>query len=224
MRFFRGSSTLVERIQLILSLIMRITVAIAVLSSALKRNWIILFISTLTLFLTFLPAILRRNYKISLPVEFEFIVVAFIYTSIFLGEIHKYYTKFWWWDIVLHTSSGLALGFVGFLILFVLYEENIIHPKPIFVAVFSFSFALAIGALWEIFEFSMDSIIGTNMQKSGLVDTMWDLIVDSAGALVTSTFGYFYLKGGKSRIFNRFLTRFICENPGLFKQKTKKNC
>jgi len=40
----------------------------------------------------------------------------------------------------------------------------------------------SIGALWEVFEFGMDQIFGMNMQKSGLVDTMGDLIVDAIGA------------------------------------------
>jgi len=221
MRFFKDSLTLVDKIQLIVSWIIRVSLAFAIISSAIKGSWLTLFISSLTLFLTFLPAIIERNYKICLPTEFQLILVIFIYTSIFLGQVHNYYTRYWWWDIVLHTSSGLALGFVGFLILFVLYEQDVIRARPIFVAIFSFSFALAMGAVWEIFEFSMDSIFGTFMQRGSLSDTMWDLIVDAAGALVTSIFGYFYLKGGKSRIFRRFLVRFINENPGLFGMKDK---
>lgn len=61
-------------------------------------------------------------------------------------------------------------------------------------------FALGVGALWEIFEFTMDSLFGMNMQKpmlgdpSGLTDTMWDLIVDATGALVISVLGWRYLK------------------------------
>ena len=37
-------------------------------------------------------------------------------------------------------------------------------------------FAITIGALWEVFEFGMDQLFGLNMQKSGLLDTMGDLI------------------------------------------------
>lgn len=59
----------------------------------------------------------------------------------------------------------------------------------------AFCFALAMGALWEIFEFAMDQIFGLNMQKSGLVDTMTDLIVDTVGALIGAISGFFWLKG-----------------------------
>ena len=45
-----------------------------------------------------------------------------------------------------------------------------------------------IGVIWEIFEFSLDYVIGLNMQKSGLVDTMGDLIVNSIGSLFVAIF------------------------------------
>jgi hypothetical protein len=40
----------------------------------------------------------------------------------------------------------------------------------------------------------MDQLFGFNMQKSGLIDTMWDLIMTFAGALIVSILGHFYLK------------------------------
>lgn len=49
---------------------------------------------------------------------------------------------------------------------------------------------MAIGGIWEIFEFAMDQVFGMNMQKSGLIDPMWDLIVDALGPLFSVTTGY----------------------------------
>ena len=97
----------------------------------------------------------------------------------FLGEVRSWYERIWWWDIALHTSSGLLLGLVGFLLVYVLTENERIdlHMRPRFVALFAFLFAVAVGALWEIFEFAMDRMLGANMQKpmlddpSGLTDT-----------------------------------------------------
>jgi hypothetical protein len=39
------------------------------------------------------------------------------------------------------------------------------HMRPRFVALFAFLFAVAVGALWEIFEFAIDGTFGTQMQK-----------------------------------------------------------
>jgi len=185
------------------------------------KEWTPLYTSTLTLFLTFLPAIFERNYKISLPAEFEIIIIIFIYASIFLGEVRGYYTKIWWWDIFLHTFSGLILGFIGFIILYVLYDKNFIKARPLILVIFSFSFALAIGAIWEIFEFAIDSIFGLNMQKSGLVDTMWDLIVDALGAFIISLAGYHYLKKVETPLFRRLIRRISRANPDYFDENNK---
>ena len=99
---------------------------------------------------------------------------------------------------------------------------------PGFIAFFAFMFALGMGALWEIFEFSMDKIFGMNMQKpmfgdySGLTDTMYDLIVDAIGALFISVLGYGYLKKAKAKSFlERWIWSFIVKNPRLFIKKRK---
>jgi len=205
-----------ERLHLAFSFFIRGSVLIALIGALFNQRYTVVFVASLTLFLTFMPAIFERNYKISLPTEIEIIIVLFIYTSLYLGEIREYYTRFWWWDVVLHASSGIALGFIGFLILFILYEEGKIKAKPITIAMFSFCFALALGAVWEIFEFSMDSFFGTQMQGSGLADTMWDLIVDTLGALIVAFLGYWYVRGGKTRIFEMMVKRFVKENPKLF--------
>src|SRR6056297_2981826 len=99
-----------DRISLIVSVIIRFTLVIAIVVSILVSEWTALYTSILTLVLTFLPSIIEKNYKISLPSEFEILIIIFIYASIFLGEVRGYYTRFWWWDIFLHGVSGLILG------------------------------------------------------------------------------------------------------------------
>jgi hypothetical protein len=91
------------------------------------------------------------------------------------------------------------------------------HMNQGFVALFAFMLAVGLGALWEIFEFCMDSLFGLNMQKSGLMDTMWDLIVDTAGALVIALLGYGYLRKARNDSFlERWIARFIRANRRFF--------
>lgn len=91
-----------------------------------------------------------------------------------------------------------------------------------FVALFAFVFAVAVGTFWEIFEFAVDQVFGTTMQKpmlgdpSGLTDTMWDLIVDALGALVISAFGWWQMKRNKRSFVDVWIDRFIERNPRLF--------
>jgi hypothetical protein len=211
-----------ERIQQAIAYVVKAVFLVAIATSFANHNYVIMFISIAAFILTWIPAIVRHNYRIVLPTEFELALAVFIYASLFLGEVRGYYTRFAWWDVLLHGGAGLALGFIGFLILYVLYAEEKVKSSPIWVAIFSFCFAVALGAVWEIFEFSMDSFFGTNMQKSGLIDTMWDLIVDCTGALITSTIGYFYIKGGKTNIFGSMIQRFCEKNPRLSRKMSAK--
>ncbi|MCR8923410.1 hypothetical protein NO559_11540 [Dasania sp. GY-MA-18] len=191
------------------------------------QQWPTGLITAAILLVTLTPIFIRRFFKIFIPPEFVLFVIIFVFASLFLGEIRDYYTRYWWWDIALHSSSGILLGIVGFLLVHVLNEtEDVgLYMKPGFVAFFSFLFAVGMGAIWEIFEFSMDGLFGMNMQKpmlddpSGLTDTMWDLIVDTIGALIISVLGYSYLKTAKNQSFlERWINAFIKNNPQLFKR------
>ncbi len=215
----KGHLDTIDKIQRYATWFIRFSLLVAIIISIINIRPSLIFITSLILALTFLPDIVERRSRIHVPIEFEFVIILFIYAALFLGEVKKYYIKFWWWDIALHTASGLAIGFAGFIILYTLYNKNKIGSSAFILSLFSFMFALGIGALWEIFEFSADQILGLNMQKSGLIDTMWDLIVDAIGALVTSTIGFLYLKGEKNPIFARLVKKFIMVNPQLFKKK-----
>ena len=69
----------------------------------------------------------------------------------------------------------------------------------------SFGFAVTIGTLWEIFEFLMDWFFGFNMQKSGLVDTMTDLLINAIGAAIAAAIGYFYVYKEDSLLARRLI-------------------
>ncbi|GAB6100108.1 membrane protein [Halanaerocella petrolearia] len=185
-----------DKLHRVLVSLFRLLLIGAIIGNVLTQNWLNLFTSLLTLLLTYLPFLLAEKNHIYLPSGFQIIILLFIFASLYLGELKEYYLKFWWWDLMLHTLSGIILGFIGFVLVYFFSQEDEINVilSPLFITIFSFTFALSVGVLWEIFEFSMDSLLNLNMQKSGLVDTMWDLIVDSIGALVTSIIGYLYIK------------------------------
>ena len=190
-----------------------------------QRSWLTAFTATGIICITFIPLLAERRFRVHTPPQFQLMGIAFVFASLFLGEMRGYYTRFWWWDIVLHTASGLLLGIVGFLLVHVLNETERISMqlKPGFVSFFAFLFAVGLGALWEIFEFCMDTFFGTNMQKpmlhdpSGLLDTMVDLIVDTLGALVISLFGYYHLKvANRTSFLERWIEIYIEKNTHLF--------
>src|SRR5690554_4247209 len=201
-----------QRITIALQLILLAEAVFAVIG----QSWFTAFLTSMIIAITFFPVLFERKFRIHIPPELQLAAIGFVFASLFLGEIRDYYTRFWWWDMALHTTSGFLLGILGFLL---------VHMKPGFVAFFAFMFALGVGALWEIFEFTMDSLFGMNMQKpmlgdpSGLTDTMWDLIVDAIGALVISILGWRYLKHpGEKSFLERWIDAFIERNPRFFRR------
>jgi hypothetical protein len=209
-----------------LTVSLRALIVIGVGLSIYEQQWLNAVVITGILLLTLVPMLLGRGLDVYVPAEFELLTIAFIFAALFLGETRDYYARFWWWDIALHTTSGGLLGVLGVLLVYVLNQNARIdlHMQPGFVAFFAYCFAVAVGTLWEIFEFAMDQLFGMNMQKpmlgepSGLTDTMWDLIVNSLGALVVSVAGYIYMKRRIDSIVERWIQRFITRNPRLFRR------
>lgn len=154
------------------------------------------------------PICLVHRFDVQIPRVMFLLYVLFLYCAIFLGEVRSFYYLVPHWDTVLHTFSGAMLGALGFsmLTIFNNTERIPLNLSPLFVAVFAFCFALALGGIWEIYEFAMDSLFSTNMQKfalsdgtqlvgqAALRDTMKDMIVDAIGAGCMSVVGYISLK------------------------------
>lgn len=220
----KNPTDLPTRVHRVIVIILLLIMAVELVLVFYEGQWINAFLVMAIMAVTLLPDVLGRRIRVYIPPEFQLLAVVFVFAALFLGEIQSYYVRFWWWDIALHTSSGLLMGILGFLLIYVLNEnEHIdIHMRPRFMALFAFLFAVTVGTLWEIFEFTMDQVIGTNMQKtmlgdpSGLTDTMWDMIVNALGALTISALGGWYMKQREHSFIEAWIRKFIERNPRLF--------
>lgn len=220
-----GSADLPTRVHRRVLIVLQLIMAVELGLLFHERQWVHAFLVMGIMVIILSPAALGRRFRVNIPPEFQVLVILFTFAALFLGEIRSYYERIWWWDIALHASSGLLLGILGFLLVYVLNEDERVdlHMRPRFVALFAFVFALAAGTLWEIFEFLMDRLVGTHMQKpmfgdpSGLTDTMWDLIVDALGALGISALGWWYMSRRRQSFMEVWVRRFIERNPRLFR-------
>lgn len=161
-----------------------------------------------------LPGMLENKFKIAIPSYMLILYTIFLYAAIYLGEVRSFYYNVPNWDNILHTFSGAMIGALGFSIVTLLNntEEVPMNLSPLFVALFSFCFAVTLGVVWEFYEFTFDGLLGLNMQKfaledgtqligrAALTDTMIDLFVDAVGALIISIIGYISLKYNKGWI------------------------
>jgi hypothetical protein len=156
----------------------------------------------------FLPSMIERTWHVAIPSFMYIAFIVFLYAAIYLGEIRSFFYRFADWDTVLHSFSGFMLGSLGFSIVQLLndLEKVRIRMSSLFVAFFAFLFAIGLGLVWEIYEYSFDGLLGLNMQKyalddgtllvgrAALQDTMEDLIIDALSALAASVVGYFSIR------------------------------
>lgn len=158
------------------------------------------------IFVLLLPTILEKKWKFDIPSKMHIFVILFLFSAVFLGEFRRFHFLVPHWDKMLHIVSGAFLASLGFTIIQTLNDHDIIHMNPLFVAIFSFSFAITIGTMWELYEYAWDVSFNLNMMKymdeagnpyvglEALKDTMGDLVVDSIGAFAMSTIGYIAVK------------------------------
>lgn len=186
-----------------------------------KSDYVLMLIQCLLgIVALFIPSIISKKWKITIPSSMYIIYVIFLYAAIFLGEVRDFYYRIPHWDTILHTFSGAGIGALGFSVVSLLnkQEKLNVNLSPFFIALFSFCFAITIGVIWEIYEFTFDGLLELNMQKFALEngvnlvgrvalsDTMKDLIVDSIGAFVISLLGYVSLKYKKGWIDKLLIT------------------
>ena len=197
--------------------LIRLLLVLALFGAYYKGRWLVMFIAILALVITFIPFIFKRIWGVRLPAEFEVIVVLFIYGSLFLGEVRGMFSDLWWWGVLLNLVSAIALGFVGLAVLYSLHKEEKINASPFVIAFFAFCFAVAIGSIWEVFEFYLDTNFGFTLQNNSLIDTMIDISVNVAGALIVAIVGYGYIKDEKIVLISKTITKLIEKYPRFFK-------
>jgi hypothetical protein len=211
-----------RRAHLLILAALQLVMAIQLILLLIRGDWPQAFFVSGIMLVTLAPVVFRM--PVEIPSEIQIVAILFVFATLFLGEVRDYYQRFWWWDAALHTTSGLLLGLLGFMFVYMLNEDRQVdlHMRPSFVALFAFFFAVALGGLWEIFEFGMDEFFGTNMQPatpgdpSGLTDTIHDLIVDTIGAGIVSLAGWRYLARARTSRVDNWAKRFIGRNPQLF--------
>ena len=169
-----------KRSVLIVYAVLRLIVIAALVLSCLNGDYDSAFICVLVLVLFLVPAFIQDRFSIELPSALEIIILLFIFAAEILGELSNYYVNFEYWDTLLHTTWGFLCAAVGFSMVEILNRSRSIRFElsPLFLAICAFCFSMTIGVIWEFFEFGMDYIFHTDMQKDTVLSAFSSVSLD----------------------------------------------
>jgi hypothetical protein len=144
------------------------------------HNYESVFLCALTLLLLYVPSWVQVELRIELPPPLEITVLCFIFASEILGEINSFFIVIPFWDTILHTLNGFLAAAVGFSLVAVLNnnEKLTFDLSPFYMAIVAFCFSMTIGVLWEFFEFGMDQLFHTDMQKDTVINAIYSVSLD----------------------------------------------
>ncbi|MBC3795644.1 hypothetical protein [Acetobacterium tundrae] len=178
-----------NKIKTFVYIALRILVVIVLIEEAHDDNYNNVFLCVLTLILFMIPSVLNKRLHIVLPNTLEIIVLLFIFGADILGEINSYYLIFHQWDDMLHVINGFLCAAIGFSMIDILNRNEKVKfsLSPVFVAFVAFCFSMTVGVMWEFFEFSMDILFHTDMQKDTILPAISSVILNPTGANVAVT-------------------------------------
>jgi hypothetical protein len=158
-----------------------------------------------------LPFLIESKWNVSVPNYLKMIVMIFLFLGLVIGNIHGFVSNVKGYDKMMHILSGVIISIIGFEVVHFTTKSKIEKGMPSgLIAVFAFTFSVALLVLWEFYEFFIDTIAyqvndqtERNMQRYqwlyegqffpqdyGLIDTMLDLLVGVGGAAVVSVIGW----------------------------------
>ncbi len=176
-----------------LSWLMKLLMVLLLPVEALNGEYLFTVLIVFSIAVSLIPSLLERSYRVTLPFEMDLLITLSVFANTFMGEWLDFYEKVWLYDKLLHVYSSGVVGLLAFIVVYTLNYTGKVRLSLPFIGIFTVTFAMAMGGLWEIGEFTVDNLFGKNTQK-GLGDTMWDLINDLAGGSFVAALGMAYVR------------------------------
>ncbi len=154
-----------------------------------------------------IPRAMTKIFKIKFSDMMELVYIIFIILSQLIGSGLNVYNTTWWYDLFTHGLSGILTAILAFVVLtwFNIYNEK----KVAFNAFFSVAFTLTVASVWEFLEYGAYILTGMDVQHTldtGVVDTMEDMLIAFAGALVIAIVYVIEKKHNKTNFFKKIVS------------------
>ncbi|SEW29390.1 hypothetical protein [Halobacterium jilantaiense] len=161
----------------------------------------------LGLAVTYLPAVLERDYGIPMDAGLTLWITSAVFLhALGIVGLPGSETNFYapggipWWDHLTHALSSSVVAGGGYAVVRAVDEHSDdVELPPRFVSVFILSTVLAAGVFWEVVEYALMAVSdltgGSLLVVYGLGDIVLDLVFNAAGAVVAAVWGTAHLGG-----------------------------
>lgn len=176
------------------------------------RDLAVIANAAVMLAITFVPAILRREYDLAMDAG----VVLWITAAVSLHALGStgLYSQIPLFDRFTHALSATVVAAGGYAVFRAIHVHvERVHIPPKLMGAFILLFVFAAGVVWEILEFALDqSAAALGIQavliQYGIDDTIGDLLFNALGALVVTIWGTVYLTDLSESIADRVVAWF----------------
>lgn len=115
------------------------------------------------------------------PRRFYLFAMLFDIFAAALGSVINLYKYIGFYDRFVHYLSGILLAEAGMLIISYILSARKIEKDNLIMMLFAFFFSASCAGFWEIYEFTADNLLKTNMQGANN-NTMGDIVSGVLGA------------------------------------------
>ena len=110
------------------------------------------------------------------------------------------------YDKFLHLISGAIIAIIGYILfIYLTNDTSRKEMKYLTPLIFVVIFATAVAGVWEIWEFTTDSLFGLAAQNNNLHDTMWDIICGTVVGIITAIPIYINSKGRRVKLISKII-------------------
>lgn len=160
-----------------------------------------IFLSVASIAFAFLPFLFFKLVGVAPAYSVVFWTDVFCFFTFSIGMVFHGYTTIPFYDKMMHTVTGFFFGYIGLMLFYLLKpSRKIDRSEAGLVSLFTVSFAMLIAVAWETFEFTINLFLHNDPQRvaeTGVNDTMGDILVCLAGALVFALCQYLAYKKDK---------------------------
>jgi hypothetical protein len=177
-----------------ISLFFRIILIISIILAIWKRDWVWVIGTCIWLFIIFIPFLLKKDVKLTLPWIFDFLI-ALVSVLHIGGRLLGYYLIIPGYELITRFFISLLVAFISLAIISILDEhwDGLMMDKYA-LAFVTVIFTMAMGVFLEFIKWL--NITGTYYDRSNQV-LMMNLLADTLAGIIIAIIGVKLIKSGR---------------------------